>query len=1467
MIARLFRRHPTGRRRTLAALHAESLEQRAMLATFSVTNLADAGPGSLRRAILEANAAPGADDITFDVAGTITLKAALPAVTDRLTIDGGTAPGFASAPVVTVNFAGRPGLRFASGSDGSTLESLALVRAAGAGVTLAASGITLVGNHVGVLADGRTRAANTGDGVRILAGSSGNRIGLETSVSYSVTKQVNTATAGVTLPVAGWQGLTTAGSPGQYLITGTTTNPANTSQTAGLLYSGPITAQGGTGYAMVMPDPLGQTTDGTTAYSADNLGDGQLRIVGTYSITGAPNELGFVFKGTVNDVGTAANYEVIPRPHPSANWNIPHSTSGGLVVGNYDSSTIDDIPQDAGRAYVYDAVKREYLVRSMVYPGSKANTAYGIWWNGGTSYTICGGWSESEVNNLLNPNQPMPLSQALLVDFDSATGQFSNWKSFTYTSPSTGASGITHFEGISGVEPGKYTLAATAATEAGTVAGFVTVYRNADGSFSEMQWTDLAPPVVGGSAFADSVYGNAVVGIDPSNTGVNAYQATISPGGNLISGNGGAGVRILGDDNVVASNLIGTTITAAAPLPNGGDGVRLESGTTGNLVGNADPVTTIGYASAAAVSLPVQSWTGIRGLGNGDYLITGSTESNGVTSGLLYVGALNGGGGAAYAINYPGAASTSVYGPDDLGNDNVLLVGTYVLAGSTTRYGFAFRGNLNSMTTDVTNPDNYEQIWNGSSFNYLHSTMGGLAVGNDIATTSETETGRAYIYDFVTKQFTDIVFPGSISNTAYGIWDNGDGSYTIAGGFSQLPVNNAEDRLQPIGMASLVDYRPASPPSARFSNWRSFSYQSPDQATAGTHFMGISSVEKGVYTLSGSAFVSGQIVSSGLATVVRQTDGSFGDMTWVNLSPPESVTGVSGLPSANSVYGNAVVGIVMGGGGSAAYQAQVNVGFQPSNVISGNGGNGVAIAGGSDNVVAMNLVGTAFSGKAAIPNRGNGVLLTNGSSGNLIGGFATGGNDPTSGVFARPPQGNLISGNRGNGVSITGNATANTLAGNFVGTTGSGNAALGNALDGVAIVGASGNALLGTTFRQDPFVFYNVLSGNGGNGLRITNSNDTTVQANFTGLGANNATVVANGGSGILVNGTSARTIVGGPIPLGNVNSGNNRYGIEVAGRASGFVAFNSFVGMVAFGGAAPNLLDGIRITATGGNNTIRTCLVGGNLGNGIVIAGNATGVTVEDTAAGTNSAIQSAIPNSGSGILITGNAHDNAIGGFQPSVETKVHLSGNLRYGLEITGKARNNRVFNSVIGAGFEAFNPIPNALGGIFVGPGTSGTVIGGAQPFMANRVLTNGGAGITLSGSSGNRFVGNEIRGNVGSGIVIAGGLSNTIGAIGLGNAIVSNGSNGIEVSGNVRGTVIAANTITASGANGLRITAATDLLVGGTRENAGNKIVTSAAFGLYATGNCARTRVIRNRIAENSLGNVNLSAATGITYVP
>jgi len=51
-------------------------------------NTNDAGPGSLRQAILDANGNSEPDVILFAVTGTITLVSALPAITEDLTIAG-----------------------------------------------------------------------------------------------------------------------------------------------------------------------------------------------------------------------------------------------------------------------------------------------------------------------------------------------------------------------------------------------------------------------------------------------------------------------------------------------------------------------------------------------------------------------------------------------------------------------------------------------------------------------------------------------------------------------------------------------------------------------------------------------------------------------------------------------------------------------------------------------------------------------------------------------------------------------------------------------------------------------------------------------------------------------------------------------------------------------------------------------------------------------------------------------------------------------------------------------------------------------------------------------------------------------------------------------------------------------------------------------------------------------------------
>src|SRR5947209_19480060 len=82
------RRRPSRRRAQTSRLRLEALEDRTMPSTFTVTNLLDSGPDSLRTAVAAANANPGADAIDFAVTGTIGLTSGELDITDSLTING-----------------------------------------------------------------------------------------------------------------------------------------------------------------------------------------------------------------------------------------------------------------------------------------------------------------------------------------------------------------------------------------------------------------------------------------------------------------------------------------------------------------------------------------------------------------------------------------------------------------------------------------------------------------------------------------------------------------------------------------------------------------------------------------------------------------------------------------------------------------------------------------------------------------------------------------------------------------------------------------------------------------------------------------------------------------------------------------------------------------------------------------------------------------------------------------------------------------------------------------------------------------------------------------------------------------------------------------------------------------------------------------------------------------------------------
>ncbi|MEI6416300.1 MAG: hypothetical protein WCO92_01115, partial [Verrucomicrobiota bacterium] len=374
-------------------------------------------------------------------------------------------------------------------------------------------------------------------------------------------------------------------------------------------------------------------------------------------------------------------------------------------------------------------------------------------------------------------------------------------------------------------------------------------------------------------------------------------------------------------------------------------------------------------------------------------------------------------------------------------------------------------------------------------------------------------------------------------------------------------------------------------------------------------------------TYSGFVFTSGSAGSlvQGLALV----NASNAAVTLNGSSNTIFENFIGVLADGTNVFGNQGDGIFVSSSSAGNTIGSTNTNpsvFALANIISGNANNGINLVASSGNQITMNYIGTDITGLVNAGNSNDGILLTSNASGNLIGGPAYGSNNPTGSkksvppVFQRPPQGNLISGNGSQGIEITLGSSSNTLMGNYIGTDAAANTALGNAANGVLINAADSNSLIGCFVTNDPFVFYNVISGNGANGVEVTNANYTTIQGDFLGIGSHNDKIIPNMNDGLLVAGTSAFTQVGGVIPLGSVISGNNGNGTEMKDSVSYCTNFNTFGGSFAFDLAAPNSRDGILYTSIGSNNLIRTCLISGNLQNGIHITGEATGLQITET-------------------------------------------------------------------------------------------------------------------------------------------------------------------------------------------------------------------------------------------------------------
>src|SRR5271157_3506666 len=256
---------------------------------------------------------------------------------------------------------------------------------------------------------------------------------------------------------------------------------------------------------------------------------------------------------------------------------------------------------------------------------------------------------------------------------------------------------------------------------------------------------------------------------------------------------------------------------------------------------------------------------------------------------------------------------------------------------------------------------------------------------------------------------------------------------------------------------------------------------------------------------------------------------------------------ITGVTATGNTILNNMIGVTSDGtaakgnalDGVADYSPGTVIG--PGNVISGNL-RGVNISGSSASevVVQGNLIGTDSTGAIDLGNATEGILIQNATDA-LIEGDAKGSQ--------------VISGNN-QGVVISGaTSTRNLVEGNLIGTDKTGLYAIPNAQEGVAILGATGNTIGGTTAAA-----LNLISGNNW-GVRLDGPSATAnlVEGNLIGTDITGKAPLGNEMNGVIVsNNASANTIGGTMSGAGNTIAFNVLAGVSVASGTGDSILTNS---------------------------------------------------------------------------------------------------------------------------------------------------------------------------------------------------------------------------------------------------------------------------------------------------------------------
>jgi titin len=299
----------------------------------------------------------------------------------------------------------------------------------------------------------------------------------------------------------------------------------------------------------------------------------------------------------------------------------------------------------------------------------------------------------------------------------------------------------------------------------------------------------------------------------------------------------------------------------------------------------------------------------------------------------------------------------------------------------------------------------------------------------------------------------------------------------------------------------------------------------------------------------------------------------------------------------------------------------------------------------------------------------------------------------------------------------------------------------------------------------------NLISGNGTQGVELAASTfGNTVCGNKIGSDVSGTTGLGNGSEGVLVRGEC--NVVGGSDPgAGNLISGNMASGIWITGDYNSVEG--NLIGTNTLGTAAlANTLDGVLIfgnfntvggTGAGANGRN---IISGNLRNGVAIEGGSNNLLVKNYI-GINQEGDAGVKNHYSGVSIRHRtevdhnfvASDNSIGGVGDE-NTRNVISGNgdgggepKGFGIWVFGEVTGTLIRGNYVGTGADGLADLGNSRDGIYLGPLSSNTTIGGATNDARNVISGNGegasemdpgwGYGVQLFQSDNNRIENNFI----------------------------------------------------------------------------------------------------------------------------